>query len=151
MIGQHPGWQCAGTGTCEQISVGSDRLVIDPGTASDISLLSALKRRFAPAGQSFFVAPFWPGAYALFDAKAPTWEIYTAWSRSDAFQRDEIGRLQAARPAFAVIFDFPLDGRDELRYRNSHPLIDQYVRQNFESVTGVTANPAYNIYRNRDD
>ncbi|MCE4543842.1 MULTISPECIES: hypothetical protein [unclassified Caballeronia] len=150
MIGQHPGWQCGSSGVCQRVTIGDDHLLADPGTASDVALLRALDERFAGQGRSFFAAPFWPGAYALLGEKAPNWEIYTAWNRSDAFQREEIARLETARPGFAVIFDFPLDGRDELRYRNSHPLIDQYIRSNFIPVDGMTANPAYQIFRAKD-
>jgi len=150
MIPMHPGWQCMEPGACERISIDGDRLLVDRGTANDISLLRHLKNEYASAGQSFFVAPWWPGAYALLDAKSPTWEIYTPWPRSDAFQHAEIDRIESSKPAFILINDLPLDGRDELRYRNTHPLIEQYIRANYTRMTGPTDNPAYQIYLPKD-
>lgn len=132
---------------CERISIDGDRLFVDRGAANDISLLRHLKDEYTPSGQNFFVAPLWPGAYALLDAKSPTWEIYTAWPRSNVFQREEIDRIKSSKSAFILIYDLPLDGRDELRYRNTHPLIEQYIRTNYTRVTGLTDNPAYQIYR----
>jgi len=147
MIPMHPGWQCMAPDACERISIDGDRLFVDRGAANDISLLRHLKDEYTPSGQNFFVAPLWPGAYALLDAKSPTWEIYTAWPRSNVFQREEIDRIKSSKSAFILIYDLPLDGRDELRYRNTHPLIEQYIRTNYTRVTGLTDNPAYQIYR----
>lgn len=143
----HPGLQCMEKSACERVTVGNDVLRMDHSTAHDIMLLRRLKSQYAPDGQNFFVAPFMPGAYALLGAKSPTWEIYTAWPRSDAFQEAEIGRLEAARPVFILVEDIPLDGRDALRYRNTHPLIEQYIRANYIPTTDLTDNPAYRIYR----
>lgn len=145
----HPGLQCMDRGACERVAIGSDMLRIDPSTARDVMLLRRLKSQFAPDGQSFFVTPYMPGAYALLGAKSPTWEIYTAWPRSDAFQKAEIGRIEAAKPAFILVNDLPLDGHDALRYRNTHPLIEQYIRANYVPVEGLTDNPTYQIYRSK--
>jgi hypothetical protein len=128
----HPGWQCHASKQCADINVSGNKLIVDPSTASDVKLLRQLSTQYAPNGQSFIVAPFWPGAYALLGRKSPMWEIYPLWPRSQAFEQVEIERLKKAKPGFALIFDFPLDGRDELRYRNTHPLIHQYILDNFE-------------------
>lgn len=143
----HPGWQCVKHGACERVVMGNDTLRVDNATAQDIALLRELDKRYAAAGQQFFVAPFMPGAYALLGTKSPTWEIYTGWARSDTFEQSEIERIKSSRPAFVLIYDFPLDGRDALRYRNTHPLIEQYIHANYACVNGFTDNPAYQIYR----
>ncbi|MGO9829585.1 MAG: hypothetical protein ACLPJH_05550 [Myxococcaceae bacterium] len=145
-IGRHPAWQCRTAAACEWVVVGGDQLQVDRGTAGDISLLSRLATEFAPGGE-FFVAPFWPGAYAVLNAKSPTWEIYTVWHKSEAFQRREIERLAAAKPEFAVIVTVLLDGRDDLQYRNTHPLIEQYIEDNFQRVNGMSQNRDLQIYR----
>src|SRR5690606_22424156 len=77
-------------------------------------------------------APFWPGAYALLERKSPMWAVYALWPRDAAFQKREIDRIKASQPAFALIFDIPLDGRDELRFANTHPIIYQYIVDNFD-------------------
>jgi len=146
----HPGWQCLGHDRCSGLTMGSDTLLVDKQTAGDIHLLRRLRHDFAPEGQSFFVTPLQPGAYAVLEAKAPTWEIYTAWPRTERFQSDEIARLSAAKPGFLLISDAALDGREELRYRVTHPLIDRYVRDNYLLVDGYTQDPNYRIYRAKD-
>ena len=51
-----------------------------------------------------------------------------------------------ANPGFVLVFDIPVDGRDELRFRNTHPLIHQYIMDNFERLSD-SPNPAYQIYK----
>jgi hypothetical protein len=67
-----------------------------------------------------------------------------------AFENGEIRRIKASRPGFALVFDLPLDGREELRFKNTHPLIHQYVQDNFEPMK-ISQNPAYQICRARGE
>lgn len=119
---------------------------MDPKTANDVSLIRGLVAQYAPNGQSFIATPFWPGAYALLEAKSPIWEIYALFPRSEAFENKEIERIKASKPAFAFILDLPLDGRDELRFKNTHPLTHEFIFNNFDAVSH-SENPAYQIYK----
>lgn len=146
----HPGWACFASKQCASVEISRDKLQIDPGTADDVALLRKLAEQFAPDGRSFIATPFWPGAYALLERRSPMWEIYPLFPRSAAFENREIERIRASNPGFAFVFDMPLDGRDALRFRNTHPLIHQYILDNFEQVT-ISNNPAYQIYRARGE
>jgi hypothetical protein len=145
----HPGWQCYSTKQCISVEVHDSNLQIDPGTASDIALLNQLAEEHSPEGQSFIAVPFWPGAYALLERRSPMWEIYALFPRSKTFEQKEIERIREANPGFAIIYDIPLDGREELRFRNTHPLTYQYILENFEPLPN-SPNPAYQIYKARD-
>jgi hypothetical protein len=149
MLPLHPGWRCAAPGACMAADVGSDRLTIESDAAANLAMLRELSARYAPGKTPFYVAPFWPGAYAALDRPSPVWEIYPLFPRSDSLQQAEIARLRAASPGFAVVFDHPLDGREELRFRNTHPLIQRYLDTELEPVTGHPWNPSYRIYRAR--
>ncbi|BDU20212.1 hypothetical protein [Dyella sp. GSA-30] len=146
MIASHPGWQCRSSNACTWISIGDDRLYVDATAASNVGLLYRLRDSESQGPKNFFAAPFWPGAYALLGRRSPTWEIYTAWPRSDEFQRREITDIERSKPAFVVIYDLPLDGHDELRYAKTHPLIDAYVRTNFNRTQVFSDDPALQIY-----
>jgi hypothetical protein len=146
MLVLQPGWQCHVRKSCVNVLISGDTLKVDPQTAQDISLLRRLAAEYAPNGQSFITVPFWPGAYALLERKAPMWEIYPLFPRSASFEQAEIARIEATRPGFALIIDQPLDGRDELRFRNTHPLTYKYIDDNFVPLPG-TPDPAYRIYK----
>lgn len=140
-----PGWQCH-INKCVDVEISHNKLQVDSGTGGDIGLLRQLASEYAPHGQSFIAVPFWPGAYALLERKAPMWEIYPLFARPPAFELAEIKRIRAARPGFALVFDMSLDGRDALRFRNTHPLIYQYILDNFDPLPDAP-NPAYQIYK----
>ena len=142
-----PGWQCRPQGSCVPVEVNGEVFKVDAGTARDIELLRTLANRYASDRATFISSPFWPGAYALLERRSPMWEIYALFPRSRSFEEAEIARIEASRPAFALIQDIVLDGRDELRFRNTHPLIYRYIRENYEQV--VSPVPVYEIYRSK--
>ena len=146
----HPGWQCHTNKQCVNIEVSGSNLQVDSGTASDVGLLRKLAEQYVSDGQSFIATPFWPGAYPLLGRKSPMWEIYALFPRSQAFEQAEIERIKTARPGFALVFDLPFDGRDELRFRKTHPLIHQYFLDHFERLHD-SPNPAYQIYRAKEN
>ena len=145
----HPGVYCLQTKTCVQADVGGDNLLVRPTTAKDLALLKQLSEDFATGDRVIYVAPFWPGAYAVLRRKAPVWEIYPIVARSDSFQQKEIERLEAADPAFAFIIDLGLDGREDLRFSATHPLLNQYIRESFDLVPGYSNNPTHLIYKSK--
>lgn len=142
----HPGWQCLASKQCVDVDISGKYLQVDPATASDIALLRQLTDRYAPNGRTFIATPFWPGAYALLERRSPMWEIYALFPRTEAFERKELERIKASRPGFAFVVDMALDGREELRFKNTHPIIYQYILDNFVSVSH-SYGPAYQIYK----
>lgn len=131
MLPKHPGWYCYSSQQCDEVNVAGDKLKIDRVTASNLAGVTQFAEQFAP-GDKTFIATFWPGAYAALGRKSPMWEIYVLFPRSVAFQQAEIERIKAAKPGFALIIDHPFDGRDDLRFSNTHPIVYQYIRDNFE-------------------
>lgn len=71
MAPNHPGWRCRIAPACVATQVGTDSLAIEPYVAADLRLFGNLSADYAPDGQPFLVAPFWPGAYAALGRKAP--------------------------------------------------------------------------------
>ncbi len=77
------------------------------------------------------------------------WEIYALFPRTEAFEKKEIERIKASDPGFAFIFDLSLDGREELRFKNTHPLTYWFIVENFDRLD-LTQNPAYQVFKSRD-
>jgi len=147
-----PGWQCHRHANCVNVEAGGSKIKVSASIARDVELI----KKFGNAADaeasdkaSILIMPFWPGAYALLNRKSPTWEIYALFRRSQAFEQAELDRIQAAAPTLAMINDAPLDDRDELRFRNTHPLIYQYVMDNFELVKDFSEDPWNLVYRRK--
>jgi hypothetical protein len=151
LVPLRPAWVCATTNKCIETVVHDDRLTIHRDTAGILRELGKLAERYAPEGQAFLVAPYWPGAYAAMSRKAPMWEIYVSpYPRNSEFQRAEIERIANADPGFAVIYDLPLDGREDMRFSKSHALVDRYIRGNFKLIDDPTRPSLVKIYRRED-
>ena len=134
----HPGWQCRNDTQCINTEISGSRLKIDGFTANEISLIRRWVDQYSPDGQNFLFTPSWPGAYAILDRKSPIQDIYAITPRSPAFEQAEIDRIKAAKPSFAYVLDSPLDGREELRYRNTHPMTYQYILDNFDQISKLS-------------
>ncbi|WP_448102422.1 hypothetical protein [Luteibacter jiangsuensis] len=146
----HPRMDCVGSDhPCVATDVSGQRLYLPPPVAGDISVLRDLDATYAPGNRAFVATPYWPGAYAILGKRSPLWEIYATTARSERFQQAEIARMQQAHPGFIIVFDFPLDNREELRYSHTHPAMDAYIREHFVALPSPNAN--YRIYRAPDD
>jgi hypothetical protein len=148
MFAVQPGWQCFER-RCVGVEISESMIQVRPAVQKELTLLHQLVERYAPDGKNFIAAPFWPGAYAVFERESPMWEIYAFFPRSEAFQKTEIERIQAYDPAFVIILDFPLDGRDDLRFQHTHPLIYQYILDHFDASL-ASPDPMYKIFIARD-
>lgn len=144
----HPGWRFLVDQNGVEVAVSNQRLLVDANTAADILLLRDLKARLAPDKNVLVVTPTWPGAYSLLGQKSPIWEIYALLPRSPEFELQEIERIQSADPALILIHDLALDGRDELRYQNTHPLIYRYIEESYDLMT-TSPKPEYLIFTKR--
>ncbi len=147
MIPLHPEWGASRGAAWQDIQILGDQLKVTTQTANDLSLLKSLVDEYATQGRPFLITPFWPGAYAVFERKSPIWEIYALVPRNAKFQQAEVNRIKNTDPGFVVVFDYALDGREELRFRNTHAIIDQYIRQNFELIAYPQAPEAFEIYK----
>jgi hypothetical protein len=146
MLPEQLTWNGLSKGETVEIGVGRDRIKTIRASALSIALLRYYDMQYCRDGRTFLAVPFWPGAYAVLERKAPIWEIYALFPRNASFQEREIERIEDAEPGFAIVWDLALDKREELRFRNTHPLIDQYIRQNFEQIFDRNG---FRIYRTR--
>ncbi|MGN6707399.1 MAG: hypothetical protein ACTHJO_15215 [Rhodanobacter sp.] len=130
----HPWYQSKVQSGWGIVDVRGDRLRMNDVETARVDAVKALADRYMPAGGTLLAAPVWPGAYALLGVKSPLWEIYPLFPRGDDFQNQEIARLQRTRPALVLINDIGVDGRDDLRYVNTHGRIWDYVNANYQQV-----------------
>ena len=126
-----PGTRSYFNGGYKSILVSGDQLLVHPNEFFYIDFLRNLNNRLLEKDQSFIVTPLSPGGYPVLDRRSPMWEINALFPRSDVFQKSEIDRIRSSNPGLVVIEDVALDGRDELRFKNTHRLIYQYILDNF--------------------
>jgi hypothetical protein len=144
------GWNCLVLERCVTMQVGGNTLRVQPLIAGFVTMLTSVTERYAPDGRNYLVTPLWPAAYTLFNRKSPMWDSHALFPRDKQNELKEIERIKAADPGFVMILDQAVDGRDDLRFRNTHPLIEQYVRDNFDPITVEKfPPPTFQFYKSR--
>jgi hypothetical protein len=95
---------------------GGARLLVTPGEDHVLAVLQRLAR-----GRVVVALPVLVGVHAMVGGRAPAYDtfcVYPATPEEDAALRDE---LLAAGIEVAIVDDAALDGRDDLRFRATHP------------------------------
>jgi hypothetical protein len=133
-----PAYQATQWGPSEFVVVGSDRLKLSRVMAGDLRLVRQVVDA-QPHGGTVYVAPFWPGAYAVARQRAPTWEIYLLFSATKSRQEKEIARLRAARVNKALILREYIDNQPSRGFERTHSLIADFIKRCLPIV--VSTNP----------
>ncbi len=120
-----------------EYEVAGDLLRVNADHALYLWTLESFVATRIPESEPLFIAPNRPTLYPVLDKVSPTWWIYFFWPASDDEQRELIERLNDRGVDWALIFDRPIDEREELRFRNTHPLVWAFLMTRFEPVGGL--------------
>ena len=115
----------------EQIRMGTDILLVKPDMASLVRSVGAMVNESSETANDVFIAPHWPGFYPLLNRNSPVWETYFLFKSTDEHQHRMIVQMRNSKLKLLIVGDIALDGRDELRFRNTHALVWKYIVENF--------------------
>ena len=86
----------------------------------------------AAADGSFLEAPYYPGLYAFLKTRAPSWDVYYLWPRSDDVQKKEIAALIQNRTSLVLLNrDASFDGQEWLKIGNTNPKLVEYLSSEY--------------------
>jgi hypothetical protein len=99
-------------------------------------LLSAQKiaNELARPDEAILFAPHFPGVYPAVERKSPTKQIYFVFPASRETDESLVEQMESANLKWALVQDYALDNRDELRFARTNPRVFEYLRQNFGRV-----------------
>jgi hypothetical protein len=106
-----------------------------------------LATTLAKPDEPIFFAPHMPGLYAFTGRHSPTNQIYFIFPATPDEDRALLAELEAARVQWVMLHDYALDGRDELRFRSTHPIVFDSFRKNFQPVRIDTLPPDMIVLR----
>lgn len=134
MIPIQPLGKCFIVHRCVKMNVANDVISVPERKANEIRLIQMLVEKYVPDDAQFLVTPSWPGAYPLMHKKSPVFDIYNLTRRSEAFQRNEIKKLEEIKPKLVVIVEEPLDGGETHFTKYTNPLIYKYLLKNYDEI-----------------
>ncbi len=115
-----------------QINICGDNIWMDKSTADIIEAVKRINTDFIHS-EPVFIAP-WPGFYPILQKKSPTRRIYFVGKDTKEEQGKMVSDLENKHVNWVILIDFSLDGRDDLRFKNTHFLVWKYIMDKFETV-----------------
>jgi hypothetical protein len=120
------------------VVVGGDALRLSPASARWVGKVEDGVGRHVPEKAALFIAPYTPGLYPLLRKESPVWGLYLLWEVGEERQDEMILRLEREDVDWALISSGAMDGRDELRFWNTHARVWAYFERDFEIVREPT-------------
>lgn len=142
----HPRFTMETQSGWRKVAVGDENVWMSPSVATTVDNIEKLAHQYVIPGGTVFAAPVWPGAYALLGVTAPVYYNFPVFPRNDSTQIAEIQRLRKAKPQLILINTIALDGRDELRYSNTHPLVWRYIQVHYRQIASLEGDPGTVVY-----
>ena len=111
-----------------------DYIWINKEIANLIDTIKQINFQIVPQHEGFLIAPHWPTFYPILQRESPLWDIYLLFPENKARQKEMIEELKVKEVNWVILCDVALDGRDDLRFCNTHKLLWQHFRWQFETV-----------------
>lgn len=117
-----------------RVTVQGEQLRVPAGIANYLGSVQALVSRSVAPDETLLIAPNRPTLYPVLGKVSPVWGLYFLWPAETHVQRAMIDQLEQQGIDFALICDLPVDGRPDMLFRNTHPLVWAYLIQRFAAV-----------------
>ena len=105
---------------------------------------------FSYHNDEILIAPSRPTLYPVLGKRAPIEDIYLFWFASDDDQAAIIEALESRAVRWTLLIDSAVDGREELRFRNTHPRVWEYLEANYERLRTPDLLIDHYLLRRRD-
>jgi hypothetical protein len=115
-------------------SIGRDTYWLRNEMADRISAFEYISNYYIAPDESILFAPYGTTYYPLVKRKSPLWEIYFLWNETGPRQEEQIEELRSRNVNWIILSDKVLDGREELGFRITHPLLWKHFIEEFDIV-----------------
>jgi hypothetical protein len=100
------------------------------------------------SGRVAFI-PHSPGLYATSGVICPLYQSYFIHPSSKADQIATIEQLKKNNVTIILLQDNMIDGRDDLRFRNTDPSVYEFIIENFDNVSLIGLPPSTLVYQKK--
>lgn len=111
--------------------IGELAIHMPPAQASLFDRAEALCRDHASKRSGLFVAPAYPALYAALFRDSPVYDTFCLYPAQASQQQEMIDAMRANSVFSALVSNEPFDGREELRFSRTHPLIWTYLTSSY--------------------
>jgi hypothetical protein len=115
-------------------SITREPIWMDIKDANVVDIVSQINHQLVKPNEGLLIAPNWSSLYPILQRKSPLWDIYFLFPETKDRQKEMIEELRHKNVNWAILGDVPLDNRDELRFKNTHPILWQHFVEDFEVI-----------------
>jgi len=147
---EHPGvqaWREAKTSPRVPHPVGRDVLRLDANTIAGLGIADRVVKEVVAPERTLLALPALSMVYAVHDLPSPIRGTYFLFPSGERAERAMIAELERDPPSGAILGDFPIDGREELRFSRTHPVLWAWLMSRYEPVFREPFWALYRFYR----
>ncbi len=135
----------------QQIDIDGKRFEVPAAQAEIMRTVGAAFQNCGAHNGGFLAAPFYPGLYAFLNTRAPAWDTYYLWPRSDQIQQSEIEGLQRNHTSVILLNpQFALNGRESLALARTNPKLVEFVQSHYRR-SAVQLPEGFELYYSPQD
>jgi hypothetical protein len=126
------------TGTSEpfvKTDIAGNKLWISCWEAGYINSVKTLNSNYIRPDEGLLFVPWQPTMYAVLERKSPLRELWFIDKQLESRQKEMIKELEQKNVNWVILNNVALDGREELRFSNSHKLLWKYFEDHFDWST----------------
>jgi hypothetical protein len=117
----------------QQISIHGKTFEVPAEQAEIMNTVATAFRNCGLHDGGFLAAPYYPGLFAFLNTRAPLWDTYFLWPRSQQAQQEDIDALQRNRTALILLnSQFALNGRESLKLIQTNPKLVGYIETHYQ-------------------
>jgi hypothetical protein len=131
------------------LDVGSDRLIVHQQTADFVTTVEQFYEQNVLPGEHILLGPHIPTLYPVIQQRSPLWDIYLLFPETRERQQNMIQELRDKEVNWIILGDISLDGRDELRFQNTHPEIWKDIVENFTLISPSSLPKNYQTFHRK--
>jgi hypothetical protein len=120
-------------GSLVEAEIKGERMLITKRQFQVLASASHLANDLAKPDEQVFFMPLMPTLYPFTGRLSPTKRIYFLFPSPEEDQ-ELLAEIEHAGVQWVMLQDYPLDGRDDLRFRNTNPKVCDYFRKNYGVV-----------------
>ena len=122
-----------------------DRLQLPQPIAQFIDTVQQFHDHNVSPNEGILLAPHIPTLYPILERRSPIWDIYLLFPETQERQQQIIEQLRQQQVNWVILGDIALDGRQELRFQNTHTLVWKEFAEQFEPIEPTNLPENYQI------
>jgi hypothetical protein len=128
-------------------NIGGSRLWVWRRYARTLDDLESLVQRHLGPAEPLFAVPTLATLFPMVGRRSAVYDTFCVYPASEADQQMMLRSIEEQRVRLALVHDFPLDGREELRFSRTHPAVWSHLASEFEPLHLPELPAGYHVMR----